>query len=341
MLEYYEMIEKADVNKDYRTATVIEGAHAGEKILLENGAVLWTDSSFLPQVCDAVGMVKDTAVITVGEERIFVEIGGAEKHMVICGAGHVSIPIIRIAKMIGFHVTVIDDRQEFADRGRDAGADEAICGEFEQVLDTIAGSRHTYFVIVTRDHKFDSSCLRSILKKEYAYVGMMGSSRRVGFVKKALIADGYPEEAVNGVYTPIGLKINSDTPEEIAVSVLAEVIKVKNSHLDVIFPRPILDRILGHHHQEAMAGRKFLCTIVNKKGAAPRDVGSRMIGNEAGEYFGTVGGGLTEALVKQEAQKMLKENVRCRLLPYDLNASEDEEDGEVCGGEVEVFIEEI
>ena len=194
---------------------------------------------------------------------------------------------------------------------------------------------------MTRGHSYDTNCLRSILKKDYAYLGAMGSSRRIAIVKQDLINEGFPEEQINAIYSPIGLKIKSDTPEEIAVSILAEIIMVKNSQKDIIFPRPVLDRILGSHHQEKMAGRRILCTIVEKQGAAPREVGSRMLYSDQGEQTGTIGGGLMEHLVKKKADEMFAQGVHYSLSHFSLSADAASKEGEVCGGDIDVFLEEV
>lgn len=341
MTEYFELIERSDSNRQYRSATVVDGDNTGEKILLENGTVIFSSSSFLQEHTKEIMLADNSSLAVIDGRSVYIEIAGSENRMVICGAGHVAMPIIKIAKLVGFHVTVIDDRKEFTDKALAAGADDVITGEFEAALDTIEGNEHTFFVVVTRGHSYDTNCLRSILKKDYAYLGAMGSSRRIAIVKQDLINEGFPEEQINAIYSPIGLKIKSDTPEEIAVSILAEIIMVKNSHKDIIFPRPVLDRILGSHHQEKMAGRRMLCTIVEKQGAAPREVGSRMLYSDQGEQTGTIGGGLMEHLVKKKADEMFAQGIHYSLSHFSLSADAASKEGEVCGGDIDVFLEEV
>jgi len=342
MREFYEKLEKADSNRDYRFATVVEGEQIGEKMLLEDGRISYCNSSFLPLFQNEIIHQTTTGIISADNEKIYVELCGCEKKMVICGAGHVSMPITKIAKMVGFTVTVIDDRKEYTEKAKEAGADHVICKPFAEALADIQGDLHTYFVIVTRAHQHDTACLKMILKKPYAYVGMMGSSHRVGIVKEKLIEEGYPEEAVNAIYTPIGLKIKAESAEEIAISVLAEVIEIKNRNRDIRMPRNILDSILGSHHKEPLRGRRMLCTIVEKHGSAPREVGTRMLYNEFGESVGTVGGGLTEALVKEKAQELLENNeIKAYMMHAILSVEDSTKEGEVCGGTVDIFLEEV
>ena len=131
--------------------------------------------------------------------------------------------------MLGFEVTVLEDRPKFADHVRKAGADNVICAPFKEGLAKIGGDSDTWFVIVTRGHRYDAECLEIIVEKQNAYIGMMGSKRRVAIVKDQLEKKGIDREDLERVHTPIGLKIKAETPEEIAVSIMAEIIEVKNS----------------------------------------------------------------------------------------------------------------
>ena len=177
------------------------------------------------------GEPKDTDSVFVDEkgERIFQERISRPAKLVICGAGHVSMPIIRMGKMLGFHVTVVEDRPKFADDARRAEADQVYCEPFEDGLAKIKGDTDTWFVIVTRGHRYDTDCLRTILGKPRAYVGMMGSKRRTEIVKDQLEAEGVERDMLEAVHTPIGLKIAAETPEEIAVSIMAEIIQIKTA----------------------------------------------------------------------------------------------------------------
>ena len=125
-------------------------------------------------------------------------------------------------------MTVLEDRPYFADRAREAGADLVLCDAFEKSLQGIAGTPDTYFLVVTRGHRFDRACLEQILKKPYAYVGMMASRGRSALLKKQMAGDGFDRKALDEMHTPVGLSIHAETPEEIAVSIVAELIQIKN-----------------------------------------------------------------------------------------------------------------
>ena len=103
-----------------------------------------------------------------------------------------------------------------------------LCDAFEKSLQGIAGTPDTYFLVVTRGHRYDRACLEQILHKPYAYVGMMASRGRSAFLKNQMEEDGFDRAALDGIHTPVGLSIHAETPEEIAVSIVAELIQTKN-----------------------------------------------------------------------------------------------------------------
>ena len=230
----------------------------------------------------------------------------------------------------------------FADNARSQGADKVICDSFENGLAQIPGDEDTYFVIVTRAHRWDRECLRIISGKPNAYVGMMGSKRRVGLVLDSLRKEGVPEEFLSRVCTPIGLRIGAETPEEIAVSVMAQIIEIKNSDKNTFaYPREMMDAILGLHHSEAGGLRKAMATIIKRRGSAPRDVGTKMLIMEDGTCVGTIGGGYAEAVIAEEGRKMLKEEPQPKILEVSLHADLAEDEGMICGGELEVFMDPL
>ncbi len=264
--------------------------------------------------------------------------------LVICGGGHVSIPIIQMGKMLDYHVTVLEDRPLYADRARQAGADEVICDAFTTALERIEGGADTYFVVVTRGHRYDVECIQSILRKKSAYVGMMGSKVRSGEVKRTLAEDGFSDEVIAGLHSPIGLPIGGETPEEIAVSVMAELVQVRNQ----IRKQRKSSGAAGYHHEILQAlladdnRQRCLATIISRKGSAPRSVGTKMVIFEDGVCAGTIGGGCVEARVVQEALYMLRNGVQEeRTLQVNMLPEQAEEEGMVCGGIIEISLEPI
>ena len=282
------------------------------------------------------------------ESRIFRERIGRIPRLVICGGGHVSAAVTKLGKMLGFEVTVLEDRPKFADHVRKAGADHVICAPFKEGLAKIAGDSDTWFVIVTRGHRYDAECLETIIKKQNAYVGMMGSKRRVAIVKDQLEEKGIGRELLEQVHTPIGLKIKAETPEEIAVSVMAEIIEVKNSREKAGgYSKELLEKIFEKKNDtkesfEESLLKKVLATIVSRKGSAPRSVGTKMLIMEDGSITGTIGGGCVESEVMQKALLMMRKGEPgFQLCKVDMTADDAEEEGMVCGGVVEVMLEMI
>lgn len=341
-MKFYEVIDELNKNVENRMITVCDGNCAGEKMIISAGDIVFADEGgFLMSHEDEARQAKEGQVTLIDGTRVFSEILGNEKELVICGAGHVSMPVIEIAKMMGFHVTAIDDREEFINRALRHGADEVLCMGFEEALSGIAGSPDTFFVIVTRGHMSDSECLLSIVKKPYAYVGMIGSKRKVSKVKSTLADAGIASDVIESVHTPIGLDIGAETPEEIAVAIMAEIIEVKNKKKrNFGFPKDIMRQLLSDER-----GPSVLATIVSKQGSSPRGEGTRMLVNAGGSITGTIGGGLAEAGVIEKARAILSEGNKKQaepvLMSIDMTGQDAATAGMICGGAIDVLLETV
>ncbi|AFM40895.1 xanthine and CO dehydrogenases maturation factor, XdhC/CoxF family [Desulfosporosinus acidiphilus SJ4] len=159
--------------------------------------------------------------------RLLLEPPSSSVELLILGAGHIALPLAAMAKILGYEITVVDDRPSFANAGRFHMADRVICDDFATALDTLTISPETFVVIITRGHRYDKVCLRKIITQQTAYVGMIGSRRRVNALKAELEKEGIPKQLLQKLYSPIGLNIGAETPEEIAVCILGELIKVQ------------------------------------------------------------------------------------------------------------------
>jgi xanthine dehydrogenase accessory factor len=138
------------------------------------------------------------------------------------------VPLVQIAKILDFHVTVIDDRLLYANRERFPAADEVLVGDMAQMLKEMTITPSCYIVLITRGHKYDEPCLRQILHSKAKYIGMIGSRRRIkACFQRFRDEEKIAEEVIERVYAPIGLDIATETPPEIALSILAEVVKVR------------------------------------------------------------------------------------------------------------------
>ena len=145
----------------------------------------------------------------------------------IFGTKHVSQQLATIAKKVQFKVVVIDDQEIFANRDRFPEADDVLVFEFEKCFDLLTVDESSYIVIVTRGHLYDGAVLEQAIKTRARYIGMIGSKNKIQTLYRNLMKKGVPKETLDRVYAPIGLDINSETPEEIAVSITAELIKVR------------------------------------------------------------------------------------------------------------------
>ena len=159
--------------------------------------------------------------------EILLEPISSEPTVYIFGAGHISQQLSPLAKRVQFKVVVIDDREMFANGERFPEADEVIVSEFEKCFNRLDIDPSSYIVIVTRGHLYDGAVLEQAIKTNARYIGMIGSKKKIRTLYQNLIEKGVPKETLDRVRAPIGIDINSETPEEIAVSIVAELIKVR------------------------------------------------------------------------------------------------------------------
>lgn len=146
----------------------------------------------------------------------------------IFGGGHVAYALEPVLRHVDFNTVIIDDREEYANAERYPHAAETIVVEnFDHAFDSIEPDENSYIIIVTRGHRGDLQVLRQALKKPCAYLGMIGSRRKNRLLYDALLEEGFTEEQFESIHSPIGLSIGAETPEEIAVSIVAEIIQVR------------------------------------------------------------------------------------------------------------------
>ncbi len=172
----------------------------------------------------------DNGLICGGTLEVFVEPILPQPMLYLFGGGHVSMAVARAASAAGFGVAVVDDRESFANKERFPMAQE-IYTSYEDAFEKIHPNASTYMVIVTRGHKEDMRVLAWAVRTEARYLGMIGSKRKVLSVYKALENDGYKPEEFERVYAPMGLEIGALSPEEIAVSITAELVTVRRNAL--------------------------------------------------------------------------------------------------------------
>jgi xanthine dehydrogenase accessory factor len=173
----------------------------------------------------------DNGLICGGSLDVFIEPILAIPTLYLLGGGHVSLYVSKVGSLAGFDTVVIDDREAFACKERFPEARETLAGPWEEILPKLRISEFSYLVIVTRGHKGDLVCLRWALTTPARYIGMIGSKRKFIEICRVLEGEGVPTEKLERVHSPVGLDIGALTPEEIAVSILAEIIAVRRNAL--------------------------------------------------------------------------------------------------------------
>lgn len=170
-----------------------------------------------------------------GSLRLFFDVQAPPPRLLIVGAGHIAAPLAAVAAICEFAVTVLDDRPQYANRARFPAADEVIAGPFTAELRKLRRGQpvfddNTYLVLVTRGHQYDVECLLEVLDDPVAYIGMIGSRRRIRAVYALLEREqGVPAHKLQRVHAPVGLDIGAQTPAEIAVAIMAEIVQVRRS----------------------------------------------------------------------------------------------------------------
>ncbi len=163
------------------------------------------------------------------ELEVYVELRRPVLELVVVGAGHIAQPLARMGASLGYRVSVVDDRPDFAPRERFPEAERLVRADFDDPFRDVPMHERTHLVLVTRGHKYDYACLVRALRLDPppAYVGMIGSRRRVRATYVQLLEDGIDRSLLSRIHAPVGLDIGAETPEEIAVAVAAELVLVR------------------------------------------------------------------------------------------------------------------
>ena len=233
-----EILEAYDGGEPVSLATVVNSPKRpellGEKLLLRvDGTVSGTlgsevlDETAL-EVARQVAAIGNTESISTDDEtEIFVEGFTTPPTLVMVGGGHVGKATADLAKFLGFRVYIVDDRPEFSNDERFPYAEQTVVTPYEHWSDLLSINVNTFVVVATRGHRYDDMALESALKTRARYIGLLGSRRKTLMIYRRLLEQGITKERIGDVYAPIGLNIGALTPEEIAVSIMSEVIMVR------------------------------------------------------------------------------------------------------------------
>lgn len=263
------------------------------------------------------------------------------ERLILLGGGHIALPLCEFASKTGFKVTVVDDRPRFASKQRFPYAKETICEAFPAAIKNLKITPNDYVAVITRGHHEDEACLKALLEGTWPnYVGLIRSRRRVGSLFDKLVEDGFDKEKLETICTPIGLSIGAQTPEEISISILSELIKVKRT----INPLKSTDNLclcydtLEFLEQITQQDEPFaMVMILSTKGSTPRKAGAIMAVTKLGYTIGSIGGGCSENQVIHIARNMIG-SASYKVVTLDLTSDFAEDEGMVCGGTMEVLI---
>jgi xanthine dehydrogenase accessory factor len=335
---YDQITRAAKRGEEAVTLTTCSGKNISRVLYTADAAAGWADKRGGE---DALYTERD------GEDTIILERFTPRPRMIVFGGGHIAVPLVRVASMLRFDVTVYDDRPNFANRERFPDAGYVICDSFSRVAELIPIRPSDCVVIVTRGHKHDEDCLRAILSGIAPYyAGMVGSRRRAVIVRQRMKREGFDAGRIDALRSPIGLAIGAVTPEEIVISIMAEVVKERRMKFSWADGGSAVSRgesdadmelleCLARDDEEDCA----MITVVSVEGSTPRSAGAKMIARLDGSSVGSIGGGCAEAEVLRTARQVIADG-GWKFQTVDMTGSADE-NGMFCGGVMTVLIERL
>jgi xanthine dehydrogenase accessory factor len=173
---------------------------------------------------------REGGLVCGGNVLVYIEPLAPDPHLVILGAGHVGKTLAKLARFTGFRVTIADDRREFANQENVPDANDVLVTEFERAFEGMPVQENTFIVVATRGHNHDLDAVKASLRTCAGYVGLLGSKRKKALLFKALAESGFSEQDISRVIIPVGLEIGSTTPEEIGVSIMAQIVQKRRTH---------------------------------------------------------------------------------------------------------------
>ncbi|MAS34522.1 MAG: hypothetical protein CL610_10975 [Anaerolineaceae bacterium] len=232
--QWWQMVSD-NVRQDYpaATVTILEGEQVGQKVLVNNdGHPVYTSPELATDTCAALVQVATSqnrsGRATVAEQSVMVDLHYPRPHLILIGGVHVAMPLQTFAQQIGFRVSVVDPRQVFATTERFPDVANILHSYPDKALPQIGLDRNTYIAVLTHDPKIDDKALITALASPAPYVGVLSSKRTHEKRLERLREAGLSDEQLDRIRTPIGLNINAQTPEEIALCIMAEIVAVRN-----------------------------------------------------------------------------------------------------------------
>ncbi len=327
---YKQLLLKISNNEKSNVETVITSQNKTSEVQIEKRIISEDSKSFTY-----------SPVLKKEENSIkFFEPVGPKERLIILGGGHISKALCEFAATTGFQVWIADEREEFATKERFPKAYSTICEDFTQALEKLQIQESDYVAIVTRGHSCDGICLSYIFNHTMPYyLGMIGSKSRVGRQFDMFEKQGIPREKLNQVHHPIGLEINAATPEEIAVSILGELILEKRKQTE----KKIIQTDMDNYLIEEIVNTNeeiVIVTLMESDGSTPRKAGAKMLIYPSGNILGSIGGGFVEKNAIEKAREIIGTG-KTFSYEFKMDASVAATVGMACGGQVTILMEDL
>lgn len=264
--------------------------------------------------------------------------------LILLGGGNVSQDVARMAAFLEFEIIVVDDRPAFANSALFPEASQILCEKFDKAIEQIGIRSTDYVCVMTRGHRHDALCVRTLFGGVMPYyVGMIGSKRRADDFRTVLREEGYPEERIAALHAPIGISIHALTTPEIGVSVCAELIaerrrEGKGAHASYLAQTNTdIDTIEFLAQSEEP---RAMILVLDSEGSTPAKPGAVMGVDRIGRTMGTIGGGCSEAEAVVKARRLIGTG-GTGIVEIDMTNEVAEEIGMVCGGRMWAYLEEL
>jgi len=257
------IVQLLDSNKSAVLATIIEAPHTewvGKKMVLSEGGLWegdWPSELKWDSIIPADMLTRSFGgleIVAPSEElAVCVETLVAAPLLILMGGGHVNRALAQFAGSLGFRIVVADDRPEFANRERFPRAQQILVGDYSDILQQIRVPANSFIIIATRGHKFDEDATRAAAQTPAGYIGLLGSKRKCILIAERLLESGISPERLQHIHGPVGLDIGARTPEEIALSILSEIILMRQGGTGKplsIFSEDWIRKIANKHDRE-------------------------------------------------------------------------------------------
>jgi xanthine dehydrogenase accessory factor len=348
---YKDLMNELDTGKKAVVVTVLDGSKNEKRVLLTEENLINPNNSLIDdEIYQKAQYALKSGKLQFSNDpekaAYLIEPHFPQPKLVVFGGGHIAKPLAEFGAKVGFQVTVVDDRPMFANNERFPDASHVICESFDKWFELIKFNKSVFVTIVTRGHLLDMDTLKQVLKYDTAYVGMLGSDRKVKMVKEHLINEGYDQEKVNNVHAPVGLEIGAETPEEIAISIIAEAISYRrlvqttSDEAPIKVKWPEFDREVLTELSCEKDEMRAIVTVVATKGSTPRKAGSKMVVFPDGSFVGTIGGGRGEGDILNLARDVIR-NGGYRVHRLEMTGKDAAEAGSICGGITDLVIEAL